>query len=332
MSSLRYNDYSDAPTIFLPSHHQPFSPLFQQSHQQLMSAYPFQPQPSHSSEWTPAAPYKPVLTTNPSFKRSRDDVESDEADSDQSSTYTASNPITPHEPMQERLMYGEGMTVIDASTGGATSAATQTGTWFEDDLEIERQTSIKAAEPLAQAAEDASIRPKKSLRLDSLPPPFRSSSSPSPDNISLDSQSSSDPCYDSASLLLGVGWKSIGEEKDTQAAAKGWAKYIENHYHHLANVHLLMNSEAHQAYLGKAEMAGSEGFFLFSEDLSEGRFVAQTWKDCIMNLKVTPIVYGSEEILKANRTPTFTESNRSDFGLTLPDTHLPRSDDRMDMD
>ncbi|MCJ1380888.1 hypothetical protein MMC17_003997 [Xylographa soralifera] len=297
-----------------------------------MSAYPFQPQPSHSSEWIPATASKPVLTTNPSFKRSRDEVDSDEGDSDQSSPFTTSNPITPHEPMRERLVYGEGMTVINASTGRATSAETQTGTWFEENLEIERQVSIKTAESLAQAAENVPIRPKKSLRLDSLPPPFHSSSSPSPDNISLDSQSSSDPCYDAASLLLGVGWKSIGEEKDTQAAAKGWAKYIENHYYDLANVHLLMKSEAHQAYLGKADMAGSEGFFLFSENLSEGRFVAQTWKDCITNLKVAPVVYGSEEILKANRTPSFAESDKRDLCLTLPDSQLPRSDDRMDTD
>ncbi|MCJ1282681.1 hypothetical protein MMC26_002006 [Xylographa opegraphella] len=332
MGSLRYNDYSDSPTIFLPSHHQSFTPVSHHSHQQQMSAYPFQPQPSHSSEWTPAASSKPVLTTNPSFKRSRDEVDSDEADSDQSSPFTMSNPITPHEPMPERLVYSEGMTVINASTGRAISAETQTGTWYEENLEIERQASIKAAESVAQTAGNVSIRPKKSLRLDNLPPAFHSSSSPSPDNISLDSQSSSDLCYDAASLLLGVGWKSIGEEKDTQAAAKGWAKYIENHYYDLANVHLLMKSEAHQAYLGKADMAGSGSFFLFSEDLSEGRFVAQTWKDCIMNLKITPIVYGSEEILKAHRTPMFVESDRREFGLTVPDFQLSKSDDRMDTD
>ncbi|MCJ1322059.1 hypothetical protein MMC15_007404 [Xylographa vitiligo] len=332
MGSLRYNDYSNSPTIFLPSHHQPFSPVSHHPHQQPMSAYPFQPQPSHSSEWTPATSSKPVLTTNPSFKRSRDEVDSDEADSDQSSPFTTSNPITTHEPMQERLVYGEGMTVINASTGRATAAETQTGTWLEENLEIERQASIKAADSLAQVAENVSIRPKKSLRLDTLPLPFYSSSSPSPDDISLDSQSTSDSCYDAASLLLGVGWRSIGEEKDTQAAAKGWAKYIENHYYDLSNVHLLMKSEAHQAYLGKADMAGSEGFFMFSEDLSEGRFVAQTWKHCIMNLKVTPLVYDSEEILKANRTPAFVDSDRRDLSLTLPEPQLPRSDDRMDTD
>ena len=224
------------------------------------------------------------------------------------------------------------MTVMNASTGRATSAETQTGTWFEENLEIERQASIKAAESLAQAAENVSLRPKKSLRLDCIPSPFPTSSSPSPDDISLDSESPSDPGYDTVTLLLGVGWKSIGAEKDTQAAAKGWAKYIENHYHNLANVHLLMKSEAHQAYLGKADFAGSEGFFLFSEDLNEGRFVAQTWKECIMNLKITPIVYASEEILQANRTPTFVGSDKKDFGFTATESHLPGSDDRMDMD
>ena len=229
-------------------------------------------------------------------------------------------------------MYGEGMTVIDASTGRTTSAETQTGTWFEENLEINRQVSIKAAQSLGGAAEGIPIRPKKSLRLDSLPPPFCSSSSQSPDKISLDSQSFSDPGYDAATLLLGVGWKLIGKDKDTQAAAKGWARYIENHYYDLTNVRLLMKSEAHQAYLGKADMVGLEGFFLFCENLSEGRFVAQTWKECISNLKVTPPIYGSKEILKANRTPALPESDRRDLSLTLPDSHLPRSDDSMDTD
>ena len=45
---------------------------------------------------------------------------------------------------------------------------------------------------------------------------------------------SSDPAtlaVDDYTLALGIGWTKIAsEDPDTQAAARGWVKYIENHY------------------------------------------------------------------------------------------------------
>lgn len=236
-------------------------------------------------------------------------------------------------------MYGEGMTIINASTGRSSSAESQTGTWWEENLEIERQASVKAAESLAQCA-DVPTRPSKTLRLESLPPLLHRSTAQSLDDYNTGSQSCESPGYDSASVMLGVGWKSISTEEDTQAAAKGWAKYIENHYATLSNVQLLMKSDAHQAYLGKAiEDASSvgsvEGFFLFSEDLSEGRLVAQSWKMCLTNLKVSSIVFEGQEILRAAQTPTASEIEAgADEGISSDHVQLEptRIEGAMDID
>jgi hypothetical protein len=47
-----------------------------------------------------------------------------------------------------------------------------------------------------------------------------------------------------------------------------------------------------------------EGFFLFSDDLLEGRMVARNWQDCIQNLRAHPVEYEGREILKAASTPS----------------------------
>ncbi|MCJ1473703.1 hypothetical protein MMC13_002354 [Lambiella insularis] len=322
MGSLRFSDFSNSPTIFVPAQIPSFSPISHQSCPRPMSAYPFQPHVSHQSEWKPAAASRPVITTNPSYKRSHDEIDDD--DDDSASPFPASNPITPHEPVQEPTEYGEGMTVINASTGRSSSAESQTGTWWEENLEIERKASIKAAQSHLQSAKNTPARPTKSLRLESLPPPLHQADSPTSDDLSTGSQSCESPGYDAVTLLLGIGWKSIGKEEDTQAAAKGWAKYIENHYASLSKVQLLLKSDAHQAFLGKAtedasNVEGVQGFYLFSEDLNEGRLVAQNWKMCVTNLKVSSIAFEGQEILRATRTPTAIDIKQSASASGLSD-------------
>ena len=303
MGSLRFNDYSDSPTIFVPPHNQTFGPLSHQSHQQPTQA--FQQSISHRSQWKPSAS-RPVCFTNPSYKRSRDEVENEPPSPSAISSFT---PKFQEEPVE----YGEGMTLISPTTGRAISAESQTGTWYEENLEIERQASIKAAEPLAQAAQDRASRPKKSLRIDSLPTPSLSAFAKESEDAHLRPRAIDGPVSDSATHLLGVGWKLICQEDDTQAAAKGWAKYINNHYPSITNAQLLLKSEGHQAYLVKATSAGeevesTEGFFLFAEDLNEGRLVAKTWDTCIPKLQTSPINFEGEEGLRAVRIPPISHS------------------------
>ena len=319
MGSLRFNDYSASPTVFVPPHHHTFGQLSHETHQQPAQA--FRQSFSHRSQWRPSAS-KPVLFTNPSSKRSRDEVEDE---SPNPSAFSNTMPKFQEEPVE----YGEGMTLISSSTGRAISADSQTGTWYEENLEIERQASIKAAESLAQAAQDCASRPKKSLRLDSLPIPSLSAFAKESEDAHFCPRATDSPASDSATHLLGVGWKLISQEEDTQAAAKGWAKYIDNHYPSITNVQLLLKSEGHQAYLVRAIPTGdglenAEGFFLFAEDLNEGRLVAKTWDTCIPNLQKSPILFEGEKVLKAVRTPPISHStSMEEMNFSKPAVTVP---------
>jgi len=196
------------------------------------------------------------------------------------------------------------MTIIDPSTGRATAAESQTGTWYEENLEIERLASIEAAKSLAQAAEIVPARPTKALRLERMPDSSPPSSTATPADVQGQSPFET-PVLDPATQLLGVGWKLIGKDEDMQAAAKGWARYIDNHYASLANAELVLKSEGHQAYLVSATNMneGTQGFYLFAEDLNEGKLVAETWDVCIRNLQTSSPVFEGQETLRAVRTP-----------------------------
>jgi hypothetical protein len=78
---------------------------------------------------------------------------------------------------------------------------------------------------------------------------------------------------DDYTLALGIGWTKIASENpDTQAAARGWVKYIENHYpRYVHDAEILSKSKGLNTYL----VGCHEGFFLFSDAPLEGRMVVR---------------------------------------------------------
>ena len=108
-----------------------------------------------------------------------------------------------------------------------------------------------------------------------------------------------DPARDEIRRLLGVGWTLFSQDFHMQAAMRGWARYIENHYP-LSSVHILLQSKGLEGYL----TATAQGYYLFTEDLSEGRLVGATWTTCVANLQSWPIRFEGVEVLRAARTPT----------------------------
>lgn len=126
-----------------------------------------------------------------------------------------------------------------------------------------------------------------------------------------------DPAIDQFTRLLGVGWAQIGEDKDVRAAARGWAKYIENHYP-LSAVNIVLRSKGLEACLAEAE----GGYFLFKEDLSEGQLVGCNWETCLANLQRTPVVFEGSEALTAVRTPApMIAQSPSEFFATSVDSN-----------
>jgi len=246
----------------------------------------------HSTSWTPIDSITPI-STNPSRKRSRDDA-TVEADADGSYFPTVNTPA----PIPEEPVYGEGMVLLNPSTGLSISAESQTGTWYEERAEEEAQKTAQAA---------AQFRPKlpscrKSVRLsqsstkspiDSAPPVVVAAPA-SPPKTAADH-----PEVDEATLALGIGWTKMVSE-GIQAAARGWARYLENHYaRHIHGAEVLLKSSGLNAYL----VGCQEGFYLFTEDLLEGKLVARTWETCLQNLQAQPMVFDGQEVLRAERTP-----------------------------
>lgn len=62
---------------------------------------------------------------------------------------------------------------------------------------------------------------------------------------------------------------------------------------------ILLKSKGLNAYLVGSE----QGFYLFGEDLLEGRLVGRNWESCLDNLRTHPIAFEGTEVLRAEQTP-----------------------------
>lgn len=246
----------------------------------------------HSTTWTPVDGMTPI-STNPSRKRSRDDTAFEsEADGSYFTSVNTPAPIPEEEPI-----YGEGMVLINPKNGLSVAAESQTGTWYEE------KADEKALQEEVTAAQ---YRPKlptsrKSLRLSQssirLPVDTALGSAPaSPPKTAVDR-----PEFDEATIALGIGWtKMDSEDEAMRAAARGWARYLDNHYsRYIHGAQIILRSSGLSAYL----VGCQEGFFLFGENLLEGKLVGRTWETCLQNLKSQPMAFEGEEVLRAERTP-----------------------------
>lgn len=97
---------------------------------------------------------------------------------------------------------------------------------------------------------------------------------------------------DDFTLHLGIGWRRLSDDQHMQAAARGWARFVGNHFA-LTNVRMCLESKGLQSYLVEA----SEGFFLFAENLRQGRLVSQTVDGALRNLKSSPPKFDGADVL-----------------------------------
>lgn len=210
----------------------------------------------------------------------------------------------PSKESEEEWVYGPGMTLIKKTSGYVADASSQSGTWVEDKKAKEDAVKAEAA-LLAQqqmSQERPSLRSHKSQRLEmpSLHANDRTSSrrsSPSreaTDPLSASSDSVSQPLVDDFTLKLGVGWSQVSNDEHIQAAARGWARFIENHYP-VTNAKIRLESRGLQSYL----VESNEGFFLFDENLRHGRLVGKTAERTLSNLQTSPPVFDGLETLSA---------------------------------
>lgn len=108
------------------------------------------------------------------------------------------------------------------------------------------------------------------------------------------------PVIDNITIMLGVGWSRVNGDQDVLAAARGCARYIERHYP-LSAVKIMLKSKALDASLVETR----EGYYLFQEDLNQGRLVSKNWDTCLANLRFSSeITFEGLETLYARRSPS----------------------------
>ena len=309
MSSMSFNLFSDSPTMVLSPQEPPHTFVdpssFQQSDSRLLT-------PNNFSQWTPSSSRTPVYTA-PSRKRSRDESTLADHDYFQDGSYFPRAPAPPPSMPKYEPMYGEGMTLLNPVTGISISAESQTGTWFE---EAAAAKVARIPQPPSSSTSTSTGKPiwpikpalpsRKSQRLDT--------SAPGLDDIAFSTLSSDttgihscipskstplEPAVDDSTHLLGIGWTRLPSDDDAVAAARGWAKYINNHYPGVRDAQILLQSNGLSAYL----VAAADGFYLFKEDLSEGRLVGRSWKACLANLRAVPMGFEGGQVLRAAGTP-----------------------------
>jgi len=264
------------PSFSHPFHQRPFNTP------RNFSKAPFLAKASPTLPWNPQSQSQTPITK--SRKRSRDEA----ADnlSDDNSDHIASSPILAPEH-EDEWQYGEGMTLTKPN-GFIIDASSQTGTWVEEkeeQAEKESQSQIINSRP--------ELRNTKLQRLDNSATPFVADEIVST-FIASSPPKPTEPTIDDFTIHLGIGWSRISSDDHIQAAARGWAKFIENNYPVTAPV-IQLESRGLNSYLVEAK----EGFFLFGEDLKRGRLVAQRFGDAVRNLKVNPPVFEGEEVLLA---------------------------------
>lgn len=287
---------------------------------------PFKPLlSSQSRSISQRSPPGSSITMNPSRKRARD--ESPEVTLEaEFSLQSSGSKLSPEPPNQERP------TIFRLRNGESSPGQTTRETKLGDRFKIESAYGIELPGPLASNQQDAAPRRRRKFQRRNV------SSGSDAKGICLKVSNSpmsgsSEPAVDHFTHLLGVGWARISDDKDVQAAARGWSRYIENHYP-LSMVRIVLRSKGLEANLAETEA----GYFLFKDDLSEGQLVGSDWESCLANLQRKPIAFQGSGTLKATRTTTYQSASskaarcRIDSNLgsfQIETSWLCREDDEM---
>lgn len=272
---------------------------------------------------------RPILRSSSTFagrKRSRDEAA---ANLDEPEKVV---PAPKVEEPEDEWEYGPGMVLIKKNTGYTADAGSQSGTWLEEKAAREHARKLEEAK-IAQkklSQERSSLRSNKSQRLglsnDSVP----SNDIPQNNGNNHGRDTSPDapkqPVVDDFTMHLGIGWARLSEDEHIQAAARGWARYIDNHFPVTGAKILLQKSQ--EAYLVQAR----EGFFLFAENLREGRLVSSDPERAFVNLKSCPAVFdGPMMAAVESPRPQFQDTHNSTWNTPSTARQLPTVPD-MDVD
>ena len=214
-------------------------------------------------------------------------------------------------PLQAEPVDSQSTTLIQPN-GFLVEAGSQTGTWAEEGAsttanyndgdhhhhmanrpimprrKVQRLHTSSAIATLKSENDDPSS-PSSPINMDTMTP------TTTPQSSHPTKSQPVDPTVDDFTLHLGIGWTRLADDGDRQAAARGWARYIEKHFPTISHAQILLQSKS----LDDAFLVGADqGFFLFDEDMAQGRLVGRTEQVALRNLKSVPVVFEGETVLR----------------------------------
>jgi hypothetical protein len=263
--------------VLQPQHPQPYG---MPSNRQAFNSSAFIHESRTLNSWSRSM-QQALLTSRAGRKRSRDD----EAEDLQDDNYFALSSSPTPDSSEGNLDYGAGTPlringfIIDPrSQAGAEKAISTQRSIFVQDRPVLRSFKSQRLEVTATSPTVEQINPSNGFVV----------------ALSPSKTTAEDPTIDAFTIHLGIGWSRISEDKHIQAAARGWAKFIENHYP-LNKVRIRLQSKGLASYLVQAD----EGWFLFAEDLRQGRLVSMSLEKTFKNLKSSPPNFDSDEVVVA---------------------------------
>lgn len=249
---------------------------------------------SQNSTWSNVSNLTPtqIIPSSAGRKRSRDEA-ADNLENDYFPVQAAPEPEN-----EEEWEYGPGMVLIKPNNKGRViEAGSQTGTWAEEQAEAEKAKAIASTNA---NLERPVLRAAKSQRLDlSSTPSITEEVLSNGSLVNPPSPERNEPTVDDFTRHLGIGWSSMDNaDSDMQIAVRGWTKFIENHFP-ITNVGIRLQSRGLASYLVQA----NEGYFLFGEDLKQGRLVSTSLETTWVNLRGPVPIFEGEVIMEAGNTP-----------------------------
>lgn len=186
------------------------------------------------------------------------------------------------------------MNMTDTMTGRRYSAQRQSGTWFSDTLNEKLKSSSE--ETPNREGDEGQASKRSCIGGDGSSDVSDFAYSTPPTGTQTPGLPTSE--VDEYSCLLGVGWKKPSTHPDALAAIRGFCKYIDKHYP-LRDVEIMLQHKSREQYLVKA----SEGYFLFSEDLAQGRLISREYWTALARLQDAIPQFDGPEPVCASSSP-----------------------------
>lgn len=106
-------------------------------------------------------------------------------------------------------------------------------------------------------------------------------------------EATAEPLIDEATRVLGISWTRMDSTDVLRIHQAAYSKWIQNHYPGLRDVVIWFENSAIPGYLVQAQNVynGQEGYYIFSEDLTEGRLVTTEPEQLVPRLKMLPALH-----------------------------------------